>query len=227
VKFAFSIFTTIAMFASVGVGFSQGFVNLNFESANAAGYSPGSIPVSNAIPGWSAYISGVAQSSVLYDSETGSDPAVSLQDTNNFYSINQGAYSVLLQGQFNPSHNAIYTNSVAIGQTGLVSSFAETLVFSASITVGGPYLANLQLTFNGQTLNYVSIGSESSYTVYGADISAFAGQTGQILFTVPYNGSALLDNIQFSTAPTPEPSGLALTALGVVAGLIRTRKRLV
>ena len=205
--------TFIFLLNGMLAGFAQGFVNLNFESANAAGHSSGSISTSSAIPNWNAYISGVAQSSILYDNQTLSDPAISMQDTNGIYQPIQGSFSVLLQGQFNPSHNSTSTNSVAIGQTGLIPSVAETLIFSAAITVGGPYVANIQLTFNGQNLNYVPIGSGSNYTIYGADISFFAGQTGQMLFTVPFNGSVFLDNIQFSTSPVPEPSTLFLSAL--------------
>jgi hypothetical protein len=213
-----SIFTLVGLLAGTTVGISQGFVNLDFESANASGYSSGTIPTTNAIPGWTAYISGVAQSSILYDDETLSDPAISLQDTNGIYSPIQGSHSVLLQGQFNPTHNSIYTNSVAIGQTGLIPTLAETLIFSANITVGGPYLDNMQLTFNGQNLGFTQIGSGANFTIYGANISPFAGQTGQLLFSVPYNGGVLLDNIQFSSLPVPEPSGLPLAILG--AGLI-------
>lgn len=212
----------VLLFLVVSKCWSQGFINFNFEAANISG-SSGIVSASNAIPSWTAYIGGVSQGNILYDSETLSDPAVSLQDTNNFYPIIEGAFSVLLQGQFNPSHNLIYTNSVAIGQTGLIPSMAATLLFSAEIFVGGPHVANMVVTFNGQNLNYTQIGSGAGFSIYGADISAFASQTGQLLFTVPYNGSVLLDNIQFSTSPVPEPSPLAFLAVG--ASLLGWRLR--
>lgn len=206
----------------IGKGFGQGFLNLNFESANIFG-SPGAVSASNAIPNWTAYISGVAQNNMLYDSATLSDPAISLHDANGFFEPIQGSYSLKLQGQFNPSNNSLYTNSVAIGQTGLIPSIAATLIFSASITVGGPYVSNLALNFNGQNLNFIQTGSGAGFSIYEANISAFAGQTGQLIFTVPYNGSVLLDNIQFSTAAVPEPSTLALVGLGGL-GLAFVRK---
>jgi hypothetical protein len=213
VKFTAKILFALGCVCGSGVH-AQSFANLNFESANITGFSSGSIPTHNAIPDWNAYISGVAQSTILYDDETLSDPAISLQDTNSIYPQIQGSYAVLLQGQFNPSHNSIYTNSVSIGQSGLIPSTAESLIFLANITVGGPYVDNMQLTFNGQNLSYNPIGSGANYTIYDADISSFAGQTGQLLFTVPYNGGVFLDNIQFSINPVPEPGGRALGVLG-------------
>ncbi len=60
--FAISVFAILAFSQPIH---AQGtFQNLNFESANLSGYSPGNhVPVSDALPGWSAYftIGGVAQ----------------------------------------------------------------------------------------------------------------------------------------------------------------------
>jgi len=50
----------VALFLGRLAGFSQGFVNLNFENANLTGYPPEStVPATNAFPGWAvsaAYI---------------------------------------------------------------------------------------------------------------------------------------------------------------------------
>jgi hypothetical protein len=82
----------------------------------------------------------------------------------------------------------------------------------------------MQITFNSQPLNFLVTGSSANYDIYTADISAYAGQTGQLLFTVPpYVNSAILDNIQFSSSPVPEPAALALAALG--AGLLGCLRR--
>ena len=51
-------------------GLGQGFVNLNFESANISGYAPYSdIPDTNAIPGWINFYRGnpYVGGSVLYN----------------------------------------------------------------------------------------------------------------------------------------------------------------
>ena len=59
---------------------------------------------------------------------------------------------------------------------------------------------------------------------------AYAGQTGELLFTDPsflgfQGGPAIIDNIQFSSNPLPEPSELALAALGtLLLGFRRWRK---
>jgi len=45
-------------------GFAQGFINLNFESANVSEQISHNTPVTDAIPGWNAYISGVLQTTI-------------------------------------------------------------------------------------------------------------------------------------------------------------------
>ena len=81
----------------------------------------------------------------------------------------------------------------------------------------------MQITFNNQPLSFVVLGSAANYTIYGADISAFADQTGQLLFTLPpYVSSAELDNILFSDQPIPEPSVVGLFAL---SGLLFSLRR--
>ena len=84
----------------------------------------------------------------------------------------------------------------------------------------------MQITFNGQPLNFFVTGSTANYNIYAADISEFAGHTGQLLFTVPpYTGSDELDYIQFSSVPVPEPSEFGLAVLGaLLLGLRRWRK---
>jgi hypothetical protein len=100
--------------------------------------------------------------------------------------------------------------SAAIGQTGTIPSDAETLTFFASL------FGAVQVTFNGQNLPYNAIGSGVNYTIYGASIGSYAGQTGQLLFTSPANTTALFDNIQFSTTAIPEPGVLNLSSLCVL-----------
>jgi hypothetical protein len=64
-----------------------------------------------------------------------------------------------------------------------------------------------------------------NYTVYGVDVSPFAGETGQLLFTAPIQNFVLLDNIQFSSSPVPEPSSLCLIGLGGIMSAMLFRKR--
>jgi len=190
---------------------AQGFLNLDFESANVSGDSPGSVPASSAITNWTAYISGVGQSSILYNSETLGEAAISLQGTNGIYQPIQGQYFVLLQATF----FAPDTNTAAIGQTGQIPEGTESLTFLGNTSLSGAG-NNMQVTFNGSPISYSAIGSGSDYTIYGANISGLAGDTGQLLFTAFNNTYAEIDNIQFSPSPVPEPSGFALAALGAL-----------
>jgi len=48
--------------------FSRQFVNLDFESANLSGYSPpNGVPASDAVPGWTAYVSSTELTTIGYD----------------------------------------------------------------------------------------------------------------------------------------------------------------
>ena len=190
--------------------FAQGFVNLDFESANLSGYTAGSVPASNAIPGWTAYIGGVTLTNINYDTRTGG--GVDLLDSGDL----QGIYWVMLEW------DGLVNQYPAIGQTGTIPATAQSLIWWGS--------GQDVLSFNGQTLSFSLIGNGAHYGIFGADISAFAGQTGQLLFTStgPRTvGPSLIDNIQFSSSPIPEPSAVALILLGSVVFIYvrRTHKR--
>jgi hypothetical protein len=83
--------------------YSQGFMNLNFESANVSAYSPGDsfVPTNNAIPGWvaSGFRTGVGNlttSVIWYDAISLGGPIISINDTNTGFSFTPlaGRYSV-------------------------------------------------------------------------------------------------------------------------------------
>ncbi|HEV2318467.1 MAG TPA: hypothetical protein VGV18_01870, partial [Verrucomicrobiae bacterium] len=70
---------------------------------------------------------------------------------------------------------------------------------------------------SGQTLSCVSVGNFVNsggleYTVYGADIAAFAGQDETLAFSA-ISGDGVLDDIQFSTMIVPEPPAISLILL--------------
>ena len=80
---------------------AKGFENLDFESADVSGYSPGSmnVPTTNALPGWSAYFispSGGTQQTdqVWYNERSIGAAAISLLDSNYVTKPIQGQYSV-------------------------------------------------------------------------------------------------------------------------------------
>src|ERR1700733_3410142 len=89
------------------IGYTQGFTNLNFESANVSGYSPDSedVPITKALPGWSAYISNSSatntETQVWYDGISLASALISVVDTNvpfSYFDPLQGRYSVDLFG---------------------------------------------------------------------------------------------------------------------------------
>ena len=196
---------------------AQGFINLNFENATitpdpSGPFYPYSVYASNAVPGWTAYINGNPQSDIQYNDLALGDAWVSIHDTNDSFGsyyggVIQGRYTILLQPTFPTA-----TISAAIGQTGTVPLAAESLQFDAN----GP----ISVFFSGQPIPLSVLGTGANYTIYGGDISTFAGQTGQLLFETnaitPSGWGTSLDNIIFSSNPVPEPGELALVALGAL-----------
>ncbi len=195
----------------------QGFINLNFEQAQLSDLTTNSYGIygSAVSRGWTAYFTGYSTTNLWYNNLSLGGAAVSLEGTNNVggFPLIQGKYFMLLQGSFGNGSPA------SIGQTGTIPANAQSLTFWGS---GG------DVSFNSQLLSVVSLGSTNGYGIWGADISGFAGQTGDLLFTAE-NGNTFnhptsssyypgawvyLDNIQFSSLAVPEPSALALAGLG-------------
>jgi hypothetical protein len=195
------------------------FENLNFESADLSGYSPASdVPITNALPGWSAYVStsGVPTPLTLvwYDGISFGGAAVSVVDTNigvsGFYPL-QGQYSAYLFGG-----GSYPLASTTISQTSLVPSGTESLLMDARVS-GAAFI----VTLGGQTINMIPLQVFANYTLYGGDVSSFAGQVAALSFTVPPAAVAQpsmfeLDNIQFSNQAVPEPGVFGLSVLGVL-----------
>jgi len=198
-------FLILILLAVVQGGHAQGFVNLDFEdTAITPAYPPGTVNFyaqSVAMPGWTPSLGIIPNDGV----STGG-AMVSLQDTNALnYAAIQGTFSVLLQGS-----SLAAATTASIEQTGTIPNTAQSLTFYARL--GGTVL----VSFNGQNLYISAIGSGANYTIYGANIASYAGQTGQLLFTAPVQNAALLDNIQFSSSSVPEPSELVLAMLGAL-----------
>jgi hypothetical protein len=218
-KFVSAIFTA-SIFVFAESGFTQSFVNLDFESAQISGYPPeGTFPIAIALPGWNGYAFGSTHGTLpiteVYYEDAGlviPTANISLEDTNSRLAPVQGNYSVLFHGTFS-DHIRI---SAAIGQTGQIQADAQSLLFSGGFSG--------QVTFDGQPIAYTAIGSVGQYTIYGGDVSAYAGRTGELLFSTPNFNISILDDIQFSSQPIPEPSGLALFGAGTLfLGFFRRR----
>jgi hypothetical protein len=200
----FWVFITSVILPQVEL--AQGFINLNFESANLSAYGagPAIIPTTNGIPGWTAYIGGSPQTSIVYNTVSTGAASVDLEGTNNDvgYPPIQGKYFVLLQGV-----TGELPTTASLGQTGQVPSDAMSLIYWGSVGIGN-------ISFDGNVLPVTQTGTVGSYGIYEADIAPYAGQTGQLLFTANPNQFFFLDNIQFSPSPVPEPTALGLSVLG-------------
>jgi hypothetical protein len=204
-------------------GYAQGtFQNLDFESARIPnGTQAGSLlPVSRALPGWSVTVGSVSNGTVLvpFDSFSLGGSVISVFDTNaglGFVPL-QGRYTAALFG------GSVSAPTATIYQTGLVPDGTMSLQFAAYSPDAPPVV-----TLGGQTINMVPLsqvsrpGFPASYTIYGGDISAFAGLTEQLSISAPSPAGAppselFLDDIVFSPSTIPEPSPTGLFFLGVL-----------
>jgi hypothetical protein len=177
------------------------FQNLDFEQGN-----PGSVafaqnvPVATVLPNWFAYYGDVQQTDVGYNVITTGATQISLVGGSQFHI--DGNYSVLLQP--GPS-------GASISQTGLVPLGSDSLLFEANGS--GP----LDVFIGGQNVSFSAVGSGPNYTLYGANISAWTGDSESLTFLAVADGSpggVTLDDISFSTSVVPEPNPIALTAIG-------------
>jgi hypothetical protein len=183
----------------------QGFVNLDFESAQLIPVSTngnGSINIAtaNALPGWTAF-SGTNQLSLIpYNTpDYVASPPVGLL----LGATTIGNFAVLLEP------------GSSISQTGSVPANAISLLFAVLSPGSSPFTVSL----DGQELSYAAIGNAVNshgfpYTIFGVDISAFAGQVATLTFS---SRGGILDNIQFSPQAVPEPAESALLAFGALA----------
>jgi hypothetical protein len=227
IAICFSLATRLAAVS----GQAQGtFQNFDFESANV---SPSGhqlygtfVPIGSALPGWAGYLGADQQTQVGYNSPANSTASITLIGPT-WNSVDAGAYGVgIIDGNYSidlqtgavPNGQGQAENA-SIAQNGTVPSTAESLQFLALETTP------LSVSFNGNTLTPIALSSGMSaeglpYTLYGANISAWAGQTGELQFTADFNGSfnyVVLDDIAFSPQSIPEPSPLALTGVGALA----------
>lgn len=182
---------------------SQGtFQNLDFESATLVpipGDPFGRVQFGPGFPGWTGYIGDEPQTIVDHNSRLISQPGIAIMGPD-FPSAN------LFQGHY---FAELYTTpgvlvSPALAQTGTVPTTAQSIRF-----YGGAQDVPFIL-FAGQSIPLSVLGSTATYTIWGGDISAFAGQLGELRF----QGSRRFDNISFSDLAIPEPSAFGLFALG-------------
>jgi hypothetical protein len=203
----FICLVVVSFYVSLNVS-GQGFVNLDFEDSIITSSQPSFLGfdfgMAN-VPGWtqnngwgdSNYSGGT---SLIYNNQTLDNPDISIWDTTYLRPAIDGNYSIYLYGgsvAYTHAYPGLPTGA-SISQTGQIPANAKSISYEGY---------GLQVFFNGQLL---------SFTDGSIDISAFAGQTGELTFAVPWQSQGVLDDIQFSTQPVPEPSFFGLLALGCV-----------
>ena len=178
---------------------SQGFVNLNFEKAVTTNHVFAIVSASDAFPSWTA-----SASFYFYNDISLSGGSISIMGTNSLFIPTQ------VQGKYYAWLFTIAGNpAVSLSQTGLVPVTANSILFWGNNQ-------GMQITFNGTPLNFGAVSNAPNYTVYAADISPYAGQVGLLSFSAANGAQGVVDNIQFSSTAVPEPSSLALAALGIL-----------
>jgi hypothetical protein len=209
-KFISTIFPVVALLVGNQLGFAQGFVNLDFEAATIAPIPGGSIyPADPAqcFPGWT-----IGYGVVMYNDLSLGAPATVLMGPDFPNAVNyvplQGSYSVLLQFFYLDGNWSGYMPSLS--QTGLVPANAQSV--SLLVSSGTPPGAAV-VTMNGVNIPLISVAGGR----LAGDISAYAGSVAQLKISTPNSDDWLyFDDVQFSTSSIPEPSKLALTALGAL-----------
>ena len=215
----FSLALPLAVFAQ-----GTSFINLNFEAAILPslppGQSGGSILVTSALPGWHAYFGTDEIFTVTHNDVSLGAVNVSMLGPQYASSqILEGAFTVVLQGGFNTGGT-----SASIAQTGLVPLNARSLQFR----IAGQGVADFGVFLGGQSLSLVQMSTLPNYSVYCADITAFAGLPSELRFTSfrrlgGPTGYAPLDAIVFSPDIIPEPSAFGLFGLGALLFTCRSR----
>jgi hypothetical protein len=196
----------------------QGFANLNFEAAIVSQNQVLDVVNStDALPGWNVYFGASGpQAQVDFGAMIVGSPSpwVVLFGTNNIGdgSSIEGEFSVYLTGQQVAFPGEADSPAGSINQTGLVPINAQSILFKAQ---SGFFPASFVVTLDGQNIPYVPLATTPNYTLYGGDISAFAGQISELAFTAGIFGTGWnLDSIEFSSQPVPEPNVCGLLALG-------------
>jgi hypothetical protein len=197
---------------------AQAFQNLDFESATVSNLPAGDsefVSVTDALPGWTAYIGTNQLTQVGHNYITLGDANVGIWGPDYGFGLPplQGSYTAILQaGAFQGDGLG-----ASIAQTGLIPATAKSIQFEGALqlgSVGATFTNTFVFTVGGQNMSAIPLGGD----LYGCDISAFTGSVQNISFTMDDNfGNALmfLDAITFSPEDIPEPSCLSLVLIGV------------
>ncbi len=201
---------TIAHFAASG----QGFVNLDFESANLAPTPPGQfggqVSSTDAMPGWTGFLGTNQITQVLQNNYTLGNASIDILGPNwSSPPVIAGRFTIMLQPGRDPFGSGIIVGA-SISQGGLIPVNAQSIQFKAST------FSSFAVSLDGQNLSLISLGTGPNYTLYGADLSPFAGQVRTLAITAlpAPNTPNYFDSIVFSPEAVPEPCVFGLLAVG-------------
>lgn len=200
------------------------FQNLGFENSSIPqDHPPGFVAIADALPGWNGYLGTNQQTEVFYNSVSLGAPNISLVGTNGVGGRSiEGGYSVILQG----GTTELMPVSASIDQSATIPSNAQSLQWKAVLEP----TSNFEVTIGGQALEMIVLFTGSTYTLFGADITTFAGQMHELRITSlstaqrPFS-SVNIDSLVFSPEPVPEPTTLALVLTWVAALLFHRWRR--
>ena len=192
----------------------QSFINLDFESANLspipAGGFGGGVSITDAIPGWTGYLGTNRVTQVLQNNATLGDASIDIFGPNwSYVGIIEGQYTVVLQPGGDPYPGGGY-DEASITQTGSVPFNAHSLQFKAQTR------GSFSVSLGGQDLSLIPLGTGANYTLYGADITPFAGQVETLTITAESDYVNFFDSFVFSPSSVPEPSALSLFGICIL-----------
>jgi hypothetical protein len=198
----------------------QSFIDLNFEQSKIVSSNYDSefdIYYGTAIvPGWTGYLGTNLDTTILWNNGTLGNASIDVISPGGPGGAIEGKFTLWLQqGGGNPFVSA------SMSQTGLVPADAQSLQFKANIW------QPLSVSLGGQDLSLIQLGTGTNYTLYGADISQFAGQVEPLVFTAlagPNESGDFIDSIVFSPSSVPEPSAFSLFSICILFLSWRTRQ---
>jgi len=214
------------LLTAVASASAQGtFQNLDFEEANPVSTgNPPFVTAASALPGWTIFCGTTQQTEVALNAESTGQAVANIFGPGSSVPAIDGNYSAGLQGGGNPQTGGSVTTSLE--QTGGFPVGDQSLLFKAWGQIGG-----LSVDVNGTSLPLFTLAATGNYTLFGVDVSAYAGQTATLALVDAPNPPAVglveLDDITFSTSSVPEPSSAVLGALGglMFAAYRRLKKR--
>ena len=206
------------------------FQNLDFESPILPLVHVGGpfdfVASSSAVPGWTLFLGTNQQSRVLFNNYFNGTATIGLLGpglTNSFPTfprIIDGAYTITLQAGADPRIPVDPPLLVAaMTQSSLVPVSARSMQLKA-YTFSGPN-GQFAVSLDGQIINMVVLSSTVNYTLYGGDITPYAGLNADLRIATlaspafPFSSFAF-DSIVFSDQVVPEPSVIALATLGAL-----------